>query len=290
MRSGMPRWMKSALAFLLCIAPLLARVASAKDDPAAERLDLGIIAVSTLEGSPAAWEILDARPPAAYREGHIPGAHSFSWEDHTRNDERGVPYRPWPPDDLARALGAMGVNARSGVVVYGDADKSWGGEGWTCWTLEWLGHEGPVRLLAGGIDTWLAAGYPIEKTEQTSTPVTYATQLRPSIDIALIDLRASGADYSLIDTRSNEEWLLGGIPGAVHIPWDEFHRGEDRRPIGADALKTLLREHDVNLERPVVYYCAGGVRSAYCWLVHELSGLPPARNYEGGMEEWKRVK
>jgi hypothetical protein len=23
--------------------------------------------------------------------------------------------------------------------------------------------------------------------------------------------------------------------------------------------------------------------------LHELAGLPPARNYEGGMEEWKRL-
>jgi thiosulfate/3-mercaptopyruvate sulfurtransferase len=44
----------------------------------------------------------------------------------------------------------------------------------------------------------------------------------------------------------------------------------------------------VNTAKPVVYYCAGGIRSAYTWLVHELAGLPDARNYEGGMAAWQK--
>jgi thiosulfate/3-mercaptopyruvate sulfurtransferase len=36
----------------------------------------------------------------------------------------------------------------------------------------------------------------------------------------------------------------------------------------------------------VVYYCAGGIRSGYAWLIHHLAGLPEAVNFEGGMEEW----
>jgi thiosulfate/3-mercaptopyruvate sulfurtransferase len=37
--------------------------------------------------------ILDARPKKVWSDGHIPGALSFSWENYTRVDERGVPYR-----------------------------------------------------------------------------------------------------------------------------------------------------------------------------------------------------
>jgi thiosulfate/3-mercaptopyruvate sulfurtransferase len=51
----------------------------------------------------------------------------------------------------------------------------------------------------------------------------------------------------------------------------------------------LLAKHGVDLRKPVVYYCTGGIRSGYAWMVHTLAGLPNGRNYEGGMEEWKRL-
>lgn len=288
MTIGMPRWSRSGLAALLLIlAPLSAALAdTAKTDA---RLDLGLLSIRELRADPSRWIVLDARPVAAFREGHLPNAHSFSWEDHTRNDERGVPYQPWPPEELASAFAAMGMTESSAVVVYGDADKSWGGEGWTCWVLEWLGHQGPVRLLDGGIESWTEAGMKLETTEQSAAPAHYAVHLRAPIDVPLTELRANAESFCLIDTRSDAEWALGRIPGAIHIPWDEFHQGDDRRPVSGQELRALLREHGVSLDRPVVYYCAGGIRSAYAWLVHELSGLPPARNYEGGMEEWKRV-
>jgi thiosulfate/3-mercaptopyruvate sulfurtransferase len=50
----------------------------------------------------------------------------------------------------------------------------------------------------------------------------------------------------------------------------------------------MLEKEGVDLRKPVVYYCTGGIRSGYAWLVHQLGNLPPAVNYEGGTEEWAR--
>ncbi len=44
----------------------------------------------------------------------------------------------------------------------------------------------------------------------------------------------------------------------------------------------------VDTTHPVVYYCHGGIRSGYVWLVHQLAGLPTARNYSGGMAAWQK--
>jgi thiosulfate/3-mercaptopyruvate sulfurtransferase len=254
--------------------------------------DLALLEVRELDTHRDSWTVLDARPADAFRDGHLPGARSFTWEDYTKTDERGVPYKTWPPQDLASALGAMGIDEQTPILVYGDADKSWGGEGWACWSLAWIGHRGPIRLLAGGIQAWQAAGLPLEAGTPTLSPpaARYQARPRPEINIETAELRGNSSALSIVDTRSLKEWLLGKIPGAIHIPWDEFHSGSDRRPISPDEMRELLRKKGVNTDRPVVYYCTGGIRSAYAWLVHELSGLPPARNYEGGMEEWKRVK
>lgn len=42
------------------------------------------------------------------------------------------------------------------------------------------------------------------------------------------------------------------------------------------------------VNRELVFYCTGGVRSAYAWLIHQLCGSLPASNFEGGTEAWKQ--
>jgi thiosulfate/3-mercaptopyruvate sulfurtransferase len=252
--------------------------------------DLALLKASELESSRQAWAVLDARPKAEWQAGHIPGAHSFSWDEYTRTDEKGTPYRVWPPEELAGVLSRMGIGENTPIAVYGDADKSWGGEGWACWVLSWLGHKGPVCLLAGGIQSWRARGCPLstEPAAPQAASIPYRVELRPELDIPTPELEARASSMVLIDTRSTMEWLMGHLPDAVHIPWTEFYAGKDHAPLDADSLKKLLQRHGIDTTRPIVYYCAGGVRSAYAWTVHTIDGLPPAHNYEGGMEDWKR--
>lgn len=290
MRTGIPK-SRASLAGLGMAALLIVWLTTpslSADGPAP---DLGLIEVASLEADRAAWVILDARPAKVYLEGHIPGARSFSWEDYTRTDERGVPFKILRPEEMAAGLSRLGIDETTRVVVYGDADKSWGGEGWACWALAWTGHRGPIRLLDGGIQAWEAGGGLTDSNAPAAPESkTYHAAPRTDLIIETADLRRDLKDVTVIDVRANTEWILGHISGAVHIPWDRFQSGDDRRPLPKAELEQLLRKERVRPDRPVVYVCAGGIRSAWCWLVHELAGLSPARNYEGGMEEWKRIK
>jgi thiosulfate/3-mercaptopyruvate sulfurtransferase len=251
---------------------------------------LGIIEASDLHKNPSGWIVLDARPKSEWTEGHIPGALSFSWEDYTRTDEQGIPYRVWQPQALAKALGAMGINENTPVVVYGDADKSWGGEGWTCWLLSWIGHKGQIRLLSGGIQSWRTNAFPVlaGAEKKNIRNVRYNVHLDPALDITTIEIKKNRSGLVLVDTRSTLEWFKGRIPGAVHIPWNDFYSGKDRRPLSPAALKKLLQKNGVDTRKPIVYYCTGGIRSGYAWMVHQLAGLPIAKNYEGGYEAWQK--
>ncbi|HHL40692.1 MAG TPA: hypothetical protein ENJ37_09320 [Deltaproteobacteria bacterium] len=251
--------------------------------------DIGLISPSRLMGEAGRWAILDARPPRLWRAGHIPGSWNFYWEELTRTDSRGVPYRPLEAGELAARLGAMGIDEDTPVAVYGDADRSWGGEGWVIWVLASMGHRAPLRLVDGGVSAWRAAGGELT----TAAPAaglekSYTVRPRVELDISTEELEEGLENFSVVDTRSTFEWLRGAVPGAAHISWKRFFSGRHRRPLDAAALRALLRSGGVDLSRPVVYYCAGGVRSAWAWLVHTLAGLPPARNYEGGYEAWKR--
>lgn len=253
--------------------------------------NVGVIEVQKLSRNPGAWVVLDGRPKAQWQAGHVPGAHSFSWENYTRTDEKGVQFKVLSPREIADALAALGIGEKTAVVVYGDADSSWGGEGWLVWVLSWLGHKGEVRILSGGIQSWRAANLSVEKGEvrYRGPRLRYRVALQPQLDISTGELQKVLGKVTLVDTRSTWERLRGTLPGAVAISWEDFFAGKDRHPLPPAEVKKLLAKHGVDLRKPVVYYCTGGIRSGYAWMVHTLAGLPNGRNYEGGMEEWKRL-
>ena len=234
---------------------------------------------------------IDARPLSVWQQGHIEGARSFSWENYTRVDSDGVKYRTFPPEELAEALGRMGIGHADAVVVYGDADTSWGGEGWAAWVLAWLGHQGTVYALDGGISLWREKGYPMAQGSGTDfAPKAYEIDVQPSRQIRAADIQKAGKSVTLVDTRSYfTEWLPGHLPGAVHISWEKFYQGDHHQFISPDQLRALLADKGVDPDKPVIYYCTGGIRSGFAWMVHELSGLGHAENFEGGMEAWGRM-
>lgn len=253
--------------------------------------DIGRIPAPVLYQNMSGWAILDARPIKEWENKHIPGALSLSWENYTRTDEKGIAYRILPPQQIADALGKMGIDENTPVVVYGDADTSWGGEGWACWVLSWMGHKGPIHLLDGGIQVWEENTLPIKtgKEDFNGKPKIYHYQIQASINITALDIKNHLPAFQLVDTRSMLEWLKGRISGAVHIPWEKFFSGSNRQPITPSETRELLLQNGINPDRPVIYYCTGGIRSGYAWMVHELAGLPDAVNFEGGMAEWEKT-
>jgi thiosulfate/3-mercaptopyruvate sulfurtransferase len=252
--------------------------------------DLALIEPAALKGSGSKWIILDARPKAEWEAGHIPGALSLPWEAYTRTDARGVKYSTIPPQELATALAGLGIDEKSPLVIYGDADTSWGGEGYDVWLFSWLGHKGPVRLLDGGIQSWRARNLPLTSGAERPLPrkARYQVNLKPQVVVSTEEVQQGKNAYTLVDVRSTFEWLKGRIPGAIHIPWEEFYTGKDRRPLPPAELKKLLTKKGVDTSRPVVFYCLGGVRSAYAWTVYQLAGLPNGRNYKGSWAAWEK--
>lgn len=255
--------------------------------------DISLLEPSELQRDASKYNtILDARPKTEYEKGHIPGAIPFSWEDYTETDGKGVKYRIWSPERIANALTTLGIDENTPVVVYGDADKSWGGEAWVCWMFAWLGHKAEIRLLNGGIQGWKTANGALEQgafQNKRQKSRGYMVTLNNAINITAKELAAAN-DINIIDVRSNMEWLLGHIPGAVHIPWERFYVGPEHRMITPDGFRKLMSAYNIDTNRKTVYYCTGGVRSAWTWLAHTIATGQTAVNFEGGIEEWNTLK
>lgn len=84
--------------------------------------------------------------------------------------------------------------------------------------------------------------------------------------------RLRAGAVTVLDVRPADEFALGHLPGALHIPLGE--------------LKRRLKELDPG--KPVVAYCRG----AYCVLAYEAVALLRARGFdvrrlEDGLPEWR---
>ena len=80
--------------------------------------------------------------------------------------------------------------------------------------------------------------------------------------------RSGGATF--LDVRQPKEYERGHIPGAVLIPLKELPQ----------------RLQELNPSRPVVAYCASGMRSSAAARILKGAGLERVYNLRGGMKAW----
>ncbi|HZR40023.1 MAG TPA: molybdopterin-synthase adenylyltransferase MoeB [Ktedonobacteraceae bacterium] len=80
-------------------------------------------------------------------------------------------------------------------------------------------------------------------------------------------------DIVLVDVREKHEWNEGHIPGAVHVP-----RG---------FLELQIEEAIPDKSKPVVLYCAGGVRSLIAGRTLQQMGYENVISMAGGFGQWK---
>ena len=92
--------------------------------------------------------------------------------------------------------------------------------------------------------------------------------------IEQLDARAAASRASdgavLLDVREEAEWRAGHAPGAIHMPYEHVRDRAREIPAG----------------RPIVAYCASGVRSSLAASLLESTGRDVA-NMRGGFTAWR---
>ena len=125
-----------ALALLLCLAP-----AAFGAEAALSKTTLFVDAPWVKENA-SKLIFVDARASSLYAKGHIPGAVNAEWTYFA--NVKGQPGNPgwgeiFPQDTLAKKIGALGINGKQPIVVYGDCG-GWGQEGWAAWVFWLIAH------------------------------------------------------------------------------------------------------------------------------------------------------
>lgn len=232
------------------------------------------------------WSLTDPEHGIeAYSAGHIPGA-VFVDLDRDLAAREGDGRHPLPAiEELVRTLGRLGIERDSAVVVYDDMGGAVAARMW--WMLHSIGHQGPVRVLDGGLRSWTEAGHPLESGGVEPIPTVY-----PDVDgyrgvvrhdqlggRVLADVRAAEryrGEVEPIDPKA------GHIPGAINHPFaGNLDEGRLRAP---DDLAERYRDFPGD----GVVYCGSGVNACHGALALVVAGKPMPDVYIGSFSDWSR--
>lgn len=174
-------------------------------------------------------EVVDVRPIDAYAAGHVPGALSNPWRR-----------------QFATWLGWLVPRDRPVVFV---VDETVDRED-LVWAALTIGFERFAGELAGGIDSWSAAGRDLVRT-----PLVTGTSPQP----------ADGRH--VLDVRQRTEFTAGHVPGAVHVELGQLARTTGDVPGG-----------------PVLVHCGHGERAMSAASLLERAGHRDVAVLSGGPE------
>ncbi len=231
--------------------------------------------------------------PEHYREGHIPGAVFADWRVDFTDRESAVPVTIASPEVFAADATRLGIGADTVVVAYDHYHNVLAGR--IVLVLRSYGHAAS-HVLDGGLSAWTNAGCPLEGGNVVPAPADPPHPV-PAGREGVIDLegvrRAILDGAQLLDARKVEEYSgretharrAGHIPGALNVPYKSLLDADDRF-LPADRLAELLDGYGVDLDRPIVAYCNGGVSAtAVATAVEIVSGRRPVV-YDGSWNQW----
>jgi len=182
--------------------------------------------------------LIDLRPHAEFATAYIPGSINLMFS------RKSLPERfatAIPPDTRILLL--------SGDLAETDAAAE---------ALKGVKRNPLQGIVAGGIEAWRAAGFPVITLSQVD------------ISTLLKRLNTQQDNLLLIDVRESFEWELGYIEGSLLIPLGEIWQ----------------RAAEIDPDREAILICEEGIRSSTAASLLLRRGFPRAANVPGGIGDW----
>jgi thiosulfate/3-mercaptopyruvate sulfurtransferase len=243
-----------------------------------------------------------SRRPADYRDGHIPGALFVDWKRDLIDRQRAKYYQVLSRPAFESLMGDLGAEPDTLLVFYDNWNNRLAVR--ALWTAAYYGHD-RCAVLEGGIYSWMDAGYETSR----ETPVVETTSYRVATEHRdmvvdknpLLKILCSG-EAAVVDSRPARVYTgespgtvvhtgdtvarRGHLPGAENVFWKSSLRDEDHFSDRKE-LRSLFREHGLDAESPVVFYCNEGLHASFNWFVAtQILSFDQVRVYDGSAVEW----
>jgi thiosulfate/3-mercaptopyruvate sulfurtransferase len=213
--------------------------------------------------------IIDVREKPKYTGGHIPGA-AHVWRPDIEDKQHSLPGMMASKGQVEDLLGKLGIRDKSILIIYSDLydhARLW-------WVLAYYGfplHQ--MKLLDGGIDGWLAKGYPAEIIEPTSNRSIFKfpeiTGRKGGLLCGFPEVKSALGNPGkvVLDVRTKKEYAgeemkrgaqkPGRIPGVVWIEWKETIVQEGPSKgfwKSADEIKKIFSARGVTPDKEIYLY------------------------------------
>lgn len=257
------------------------------------------------------------RNRGAYEQGHIPGAIALD----TNWFESAHDWNRREPDELRTALQSAGITRDTTVVLYGRtstaaADDPFPGSSagqlgaMRCAHIMLYAGVKDVRVLNGGLQAWVDAGYETTTDEAAPLPISDFGAPLPQRPELFVDLpRAKqilqSPGENLVCVRSWAEFTgqvsgynyiakKGRIPGAVfaNCGSDAYHmenyRNVDETTREYHEIVAAWERVGITPEKVNAFYCGTGWRASEAFFNAWLLAWPRVAVFDGGWFEWSR--
>lgn len=250
--------------------------------------------------------IIDARKPADYAKGHIPGAINIPGNDIRtplvkagQGDSQYIFRTEGGTPDIAKyekIFSDAGLTRDKHVIVYGaHAGKADGSV--LAMILDWLGQE-KVQFLDGvGVEQWTKAGFSLTAEPTTLPPAQYTAkpieQFVWDIDDVLANLENGNVVF--YDTRNIKEFTGedkrdnargGHIPGAVCIDYAAFLKKDDHTTLAPAEVRKQLLARGITPDKTIVLYCQTATRVSLPALALKDLGYTNIAVYDASWHEY----
>lgn len=253
--------------------------------------------------------------PGDYEKGHIPGSIALD----TNSLESQETWNRRTPKELEKTLLESGITSDTTVVLYGrfanpknedDFPGSSAGHlgAIRCAAILLYAGVKDVRILNGGIQSWIDEGYPVTSQESIKEPAArFGADIpgKPEIFVDTPQAKKILADdnKNLVSIRSWPEYIgevsgynyiekTGRIPGSVfgNCGTDAYHmenyRNLDHTMREYHETEKLWAEVGITPDKKNAFYCGTGWRGSEAFMNAWLMGWPDVAIYDGGWFEW----
>ncbi len=258
------------------------------NDPSVRVLDCTTHLMPSTQGGP--YDVVSGR--ADFEKAHIPGAGFADIDNELSDQSHSLHFMLPSPEFFADAIGKLGVDDDTKVILYSTANHWWATRLW--WMLRVFGHDN-AAVLNGGFQKWSREGRAVEQgPARLSTQASFSSKYRAGHVVGKQEVLAAvgAADVCTLNALRPDQHAgaggtvygrLGHISGSINVAAVNVVDNNNE----FKSVDELRRQFACALAKPrVITYCGGGIAASSATMLLTMLGHKNVQLYDASLSEW----